>query len=72
MEKARVAMETRARWRTTVAAAIACVGFVAITPSFSFDTDNDGVVDSIEVYEMGTDPGSAEAFHSPIVAERKG
>ena len=63
------AMETRARWRTAVAGVIVSVGFVAITPSFAFDSDRDGVVDSVEVYENGTDPSSADAPDKRVVAD---
>ncbi|MDQ3963977.1 MAG: hypothetical protein M3277_08730 [Actinomycetota bacterium] len=63
-------METKARWRAAVAGVIVSVGFVAISPSFDFDSDNDGVVDSIEVYEQGSDPSSADTFGKSIVAAK--
>ncbi len=62
-------MEKRARWRAAVAGVIGSVGFVAIAPSFDFDSDNDGVVDSVEVYERGSDPSSADPSDKGIVAE---
>ncbi len=61
-------MEMRARWRATLAGVIVSVGFVAISPSFVFDSDHDGVVDSVEVYELGSDPSSADTFGEPRVA----
>lgn len=62
-------MEMRARWRTAIASVIVAVGFVTISPSFAFDSDRDGVVDSVEVYQHGTDPSSADMLKN-IVAER--
>lgn len=64
-------MEMKARWRAAVAGVILSVGFVAIAPSFDFDSDRDGVVDSIEVYELGTDPSSADLPDKQIVADNE-
>lgn len=55
-------MEAQARWRLALAGVIVAVGVVAITPSFAFDSDGDGVVDSVEIYELGTDPSSADTL----------
>lgn len=63
-------MDTKARWRTAVAAVIVVVGSVVIAPSFDFDSDNDGVVDSIEIYERGSDPSVADPSAKRIVATR--
>ena len=63
-------METKARWRAAVAAVVVVVGSVVIAPSFDFDSDNDGVVDSVEVYEQGSDPSSADPSDHSIVAGR--
>lgn len=45
-----------------LAGVIVSVGVVAITPSFAFDSDRDGVVDSVEIYELGTDPSSSDTL----------
>lgn len=55
-----------------MAGVIVSVGFVAITPSFAFDSDHDGVADSVEVYELGTDPSSADLPDKSVVADRSG
>lgn len=65
-------MEMKARWRAVAAAALVVVGSVVVAPSFDFDSDNDGVVDSVEVYEVGSDPSSADTFGKQIVADRQG
>lgn len=64
-------METKARWRAALAGVIVSVGFVAVAPSFAFDSDRDGVVDSVEVYELGTDPSSADTFGQQRVAANR-
>lgn len=65
-------MDKKARWRVAVAGVVVVVGSVVIAPSFDFDSDNDGVVDSVEVYEQGSDPSSADPSDNPIVADRQG
>lgn len=56
------AIEAQAKWRLALVGVIVSVGAVAITPSFAFDSDRDGVVDSVEIYELGTDPSSADTL----------
>lgn len=66
--------EKAASWdgklRLALAALLVLLGTVFIGPSFDFDTDGDGVADSIEIYERGTDPAKADARFNKGFARR--
>lgn len=55
--------------RLALAALVVVGGTVFVGPSFDFDTDNDGVADSSEVYEHGTDPAKPDASFNPTFVE---
>jgi hypothetical protein len=60
----------RMRLRLAGAVLIVVAGFAALTPSMAVDSDGDGVADSVEIYELGTDPSQPNTFGRPIVVER--
>ena len=56
--------------RVAAAGLVVAAGVFGLTPSFDFDSDRDGVADSSEIYELGTDPSTADLFENPFVADR--
>ena len=65
-------METKLRLRLGLATLSLAAGLVVLSPSFAFDSDRDGVEDSIEIFERGTDPSSADnAFDARLVSNRE-
>jgi len=65
-------MATSDRMRLLAAALVAAAGLMAVTPSLAPDSDRDGVGDVVEVYDLGTDPSSADAFDTSEVATVRG
>ncbi len=62
-------MDTTLRLRLGLATLSLAAGMVVLSPSLAFDSDRDGVEDSVEIFERGTDPSSADdAFVSNAVA----
>ena len=55
-------------WRVALAGLVVAAGLFGLTPSFDFDSDRDGVGDSTEVYELGTDPSRPDVFQRAFVA----
>lgn len=58
------------RVRLVLAALLVVSGTLFIGPSFDFDTDQDGVADSIEVYERSTDPAKPDAPYNKGLARK--
>ena len=58
----------RETWRVALAGVVVAGGLFGLTPSFDFDSDSDGVGDSTEVYELGTDPSRPDVFQRVFVA----
>ncbi|HWC13686.1 MAG TPA: hypothetical protein VG929_03735 [Actinomycetota bacterium] len=56
--------------RLAFAALLVFFGTLLIGPSFDFDTDRDGVADSIEIYERSTDPAEPDARFNKGLARR--
>ena len=54
--------------RVALAGLLVGAGLFGLTPSLDFDSDGDGVEDSTEVYELGTDPSRADQFQRAVVA----
>ncbi|MDQ4065863.1 MAG: hypothetical protein M3161_07435 [Actinomycetota bacterium] len=64
-------MDTRLRLRLGLATLSLAAGMLVLSPSFAFDSDRDGVEDSVEIFERGTDPASADnAFEARLVSNR--
>ena len=55
-------------WRVALAAVVVAGGLFGLTPSFDFDSDSDGIEDSTEVYELGTDPSRPDLHQRAFVA----
>lgn len=65
-------MATSDRMRLLAAALVVAAGLAAVTPSLAPDSDRDGVGDVVEVYELGTDPSSADEFDTSEIAKVRG
>ena len=54
--------------RVGLAGVVVAAGLFGLTPSLDFDSDRDGVEDSVEVYQLGTDPSRPDVFQRAFVA----
>jgi hypothetical protein len=71
-ERESVATARNGRLRLALAALVVTGGIAVVSPSLAFDSDHDGVGDSVEVYEQGTDPSSPDLFDRSAVVVKKG